>query len=295
MSWQAVARKDFQDAVRSRWLWVLTALFVVVFAAPALLIFGGGLGNAPRQGSGSSDAYLFLMKQGTSILVPLISIVVAYASITRERESGTLKLLLSLPHSRDDVVFGKVLGRSAVVGLSILVGVVVTAVALVVVGLQFKIVNYLVFVLLTLLLGLVFVGFATGVSAVASTSRRAMVVSTGVYMFMVVLWNAFANQVAELLKKGLDVGTAGQLKTVLFIKLLNPTAAYKTLLDTALLGSQFNARITTFSFFTRQPAANAIGKPLPVYYGDIFVAAYMLVWLFVPVAVGYLVFRDAEL
>ena len=301
MTWQAVASKDFQDAARSRWLWVLTGLFVVIFAGPALLIFGGGLGAAPKEG-GNTDGYLYLMKQGTSILVPLISLVVGYAAVTRERESGTMKLLLSLPHSRDDVVFGKVVGRNAVVGLAILVGVVVTAVALVVTGLEFRIVNYLVFVLLTLLLGLVFVGLATGISAATSTSRRAMGAVMSIYISFVVLWNAFANQVANVLKETMGVGSAGQYQTILFLKLLNPTAAYKTLLDSALLHGQpniqlpvFQARVRMFSFFSRQTAANAVGNPVPFWASDMFVIAYMLLWLFVPVTVGYLVFRKADL
>jgi ABC-2 type transport system permease protein len=39
MTWQSVARKDFRDSLRSRWLWVLTALFVVVFAVPPVFAF----------------------------------------------------------------------------------------------------------------------------------------------------------------------------------------------------------------------------------------------------------------
>mgnify|MGYP006283895797 CR=1 FL=1 len=308
MTWQAVASKDFQDASRSRWLWVLTGLFVLIFAAPAVLIFGGGLGSAPKD-AGNTDGYLYLMKQGTSIIVPLISVVVGYAAVTRERESGTMKLLLSLPHSRDDMVFGKVIGRAGVVGVAILVGVVVTAVALVVTGLEFRIVNYLVFVLLTLLLGLVFVGLATGISAAVSTSRRAMGLTMSIYMFFVVLWNAFANQVANLLSETIGVGTATQFQTIMFLKLLNPTAAYKTLLNSALLSAQpdiqnhvFQARVRMFGGGTgmeilarRQTAAKAINETVPLWASDLFVVIYMLVWLFVPVAIGYFLFQKADL
>jgi len=301
MTWQAVASKDFQDASRSRWLWVLTGLFVVIFAGPALLIFGGGLGSAPKD-AGNTDGYLYLMKQGTSIVVPLISVVVGYAAVTRERESGTLKLLLSLPHSRDAMVFGKVIGRAAVVGLAILVGVVVSAVALVGAGLEFRIVNYLAFVLLTLLLGVVFVGLATGISASVSTSRRAMGLAMSIYISFVVLWNAFANQVGSLLKDTVGVSTATQFKAIMFLKLLNPTAAYKSLLGSVIFDSALNARVRMFSGSSAietvgrwQTAAKAINESVPLWASDLFVVVYMLVWLFVPVAIGYFLFQKADL
>ena len=93
MSWDVVARKDFADAVRSRGLWALSALFVIVFALPPLLLFYLELGQ-PTQTEGSTDVFIFFMKEASALLVPVIAIVVAYAAITHERESGTMKILL---------------------------------------------------------------------------------------------------------------------------------------------------------------------------------------------------------
>ncbi|WP_132058013.1 ABC transporter permease subunit [Halorussus amylolyticus] len=296
MTWQAVARKDFQDAVRSKWLWALSALFVLVFSLPAILQFYLEMGSAPPQGEqGSSDAFIFLMKQGTSVLVPLIAIVLAYASITQERESGSLKLLLSLPHSREDVVFGKVVGRAGVLTLPIVLGFVVAAVLILATSLSFKLANFVLFAVLTVVLGLVFVGLSVGISAAASTGRRAMMSATGAFFMFVILWNAFANQLVNLLDKYVGLADATQLHAVLFLKLLNPTQAYKTLIDSFLLESAVQSRIMMFGFMRQQVAAQTLGESLPVYLSNGFVVSYLLLWLLVSVGVGYWVFENADL
>ncbi|EFW93850.1 ABC-type transport system permease protein [Haladaptatus paucihalophilus DX253] len=295
MTWQSVARKDFRDSLRSRWLWVLTALFVVLFAVPPILAFLIENGSIQGSAGQSTDQYLYLMKQETAVLIPLISIVIGYAAITGERESGTLKLMLSLPHSRTDVVLGKVLGRSSVVGISTVLGFVVAAIILLVTSLTFKFVNYVLFASLTLLLGLVFVGLAVGISAAAKTGRRAMVTTISFYIVFLVLWSGLAKRVASLLGRYAGVGTAGQISTILFIRLLNPMTAYKTLVDTILLSSQLDARVLLFNRYLQSTVATILGKPIPIYFSDAFVIVYLLFWLFVPVAVGYYVFDRADL
>jgi len=296
MTWQAVARKDFQDAVRSKWLWALSLLFVAVFALPPILLFYLEMGTTPQQGqSGTTDTFVFLMKQGTSILIPLIAIVIGYTSITQERESGSLKLLLSLPHSREDVVFGKVLGRSGVLVLPIAIGFAVALMVLLFTSLSLKLVNFLIFAVLTALLGLVFVGLAVGVSAAASTGRRAMVAAITLFVSFVILWNSFANQVVNALNKYVGISEAARYETLLFLKLLNPTQAYKTLVDAFLMDSALQSRVFMFNIFTRQKVAQAFGDSLPVYLSDPFVVAYLLAWLFVPVAVGLWTFSETDL
>jgi hypothetical protein len=107
MTWEVVARKDFQDAVRSHWLWALSALFVAVLAFPPALIIADIIQIGQASEGLNTDLFVFLMRDTMTLLVPIIAIVLAYASVTGERDSGTLKLLLSLPHSRRDVVAGK--------------------------------------------------------------------------------------------------------------------------------------------------------------------------------------------
>lgn len=298
MSWQAVARKDFADAVRSRWLWALSLLFIGVFSIPtvARLYFG----TAQRQAgsnSGVVQLFIFFMKEGVAIFVPLIAIVVAYAALSRERESGTIKLLLSLPHSRSDVVFGKVLGRSAVIALPIIVGFVVAGITLLPAASGFEAAKYVQFAFLTALLGVVFVGLSVGVSAASKTNRQAMVGAVGLYTLATFFWNPAASKIADGVKSVLGLSATDRIFVLLFMKLMNPVQAYKTLVDSIVMGSALEARKSMFGFFIfRDPAASkALGNQLPLAFSDPFTVVYLLFWLFVPVAIGLELFRRSDL
>ncbi len=290
MTWKSVGRKDFRDSLRSRWLWAVTVLFVVIFSVlPVRSLVQPTGPNIPN-----TDQYAYLMKQVTAALVPITSIVIGYAAVTGERESGTLKLMLSLPHSREDVVLGKVLGRSGVVGVSILIGFFVAAIILLISGLHFLFVDYILFALLTLLYGLVFVGLSVGISAAAKTGRRAMAASISLYIVFLVLWSTIAKGIGNVLT-GNGMGFAGKTQVVLFIRLFNPMTAYKTLVDTILLSNQHAARVVLFNRFIQSSVNQVLRRPLPLYFSDAAVIIYLLFWLFIPVAIGYSVFDRAEL
>ncbi|GAB7012177.1 ABC transporter permease [Halolamina salina] len=297
MSWEAVARKDFRDAVRSRWLWVLSALSILVFAGAAIgrLYVGGG----PQGGGGGVlRTFLFFLKQGTAIIIPLTALVVAYGSITRERESGTIKLLLSLPHSRDDVVLGKFFGRSAVVSLPVLIGFFVALLALLPAASGLDILVYVEFALLTALLGVVFVGIAVGVSAAANTNQQALVGAGGLFATFWFLWNFFVTGVNRAATELFGLSTPQQFQLRLALKILNPIQAYKSLVD-SLFMSDLEARIRMFSLLLgmipNQQAAQALGPELSPMFADGVVLLAMLLWLAVPLAVGIVWFRDADL
>lgn len=299
MTWQAVARKDFRDAIRSRWLWALSVVFVFTFSLPAIGQYV--LGNGAGGGSGIVQFAVFTLKEGTAILVPLMAVVVAYTSITGERESGTLKLLLALPHARDDVIAGKVVGRSLVIAVPVVVGFLLSILFLLPGSSAFDWVTYVQFGLLTAYLGVVFVGISVGCSAVADSNRQAILGAGGAFGLFMFLWSTLVAGVVDgfvraFSEVGVDVATTTRYEAVLFLKLFNPLAAYRTLVN-SLFGPAVEARKQMFGFFLfgDPKAAEAIGDSLALPFTDPFVLLYMLFWMLVPLAFGVVWFREKDL
>ena len=236
MSWVVVARKDFEDAIRSRWLQGLTGLFVGLVALIAVITLRLSTGSEIISTNALLRANFMGLLAGT--LAPLIALVVAYSSVSGEHESGSLKLLLSLPHSRADVVFGKVAGRAAALSTAIIVGFVVPAVILAVGPLQFDVLTYIGYTLLVALLVSVFVAIAVGWSAAAPSQRVALAGAIGLYFVFVPFWDAirFPLQFAlQSLPEWVPV-SATAVSNALF--LINPASAFQGLTG-ALLRGQF--------------------------------------------------------
>jgi len=302
MSWEAVTRKDVQDSIRSYWLWGLSVLFIVFFGVPAYF-FADRVGSAAQQQGQqlSTDAFLNILAEVNAFFVPVIAIVIAYAAIAGERDSGTLKLLLSLPHSRLDVVVGKVLGRGAVVALPVLVGFVVAGGIFLVTPVEFGYANYVLFALLTALLAVTYVAIAIGFSAAAESARRAMIGTVGIYVLFTLLWNRFASGLINLLSEYANLGGESLVSIHLLVKVLNPSQAYKSLTLRLVTDTAAQARVSLIGGgglqgqLNRQMYAQALGDSLPFYLTDPAVLAFMLAWLVILPAAGYYVFDQADL
>lgn len=302
MSWEAVTKKDFQDSIRSYWLWGLSVLFIVFFGVPAYF-FADRVGSAAQQQGQqlSTDAFLNILAEVNAFFVPVIAIVIAYAAIAGERDSGTLKLLLSLPHSRSDVVVGKVLGRGAVVALPVLVGFVVAGGIFLVTPVEFGYANYALFALLTALLGVTYVAIAIGFSAAADSARRAMIGTVGIYVLFTLLWNRFASGLINLLSEYADLGGESLVSIHLLVKVLNPSQAYKSLTLRLVTDTAAQARVSLIGGgglqgqLNRQMYAQALGDTVPFYLSDMAVVVFMLAWLVILPAAGYYVFDQADL
>lgn len=247
--WYVVAKKEFQDAIRSKGLWVLGAVFTALFVAPpaGALYFDLGLGQGVSDEFGMKLLISFVYTELATVFIPIIAMFVGFGAITKERETGSLKILLSLPHSRRDVVVGKVIGRCAVVGGPLAVGFLLTALFLVVSELAFKAQLFAQFGLYTMGLALVFVAIAVSISGAVSRGLYSIIGNFVVYLYFTFGWNTVANGIATGLRDYLGVSGALRWHITLLVKLLNPTQAYKTLANSDL-------GISTYSLFTGRTA-----------------------------------------
>ncbi|QLG28404.1 ABC transporter permease [Halorarum halophilum] len=280
MSLEAVTRKDFEDAVRSRWLLALSAFFVLLVSGVAYIVRPGGGGTF------SSNAILGLVNGSlVTTLVPLIALVIAYGAVVGERESGSLKLLLSLPHSRAEVVFGKVLGRTGAMAVPIVIGFLLPALVLAVGPLQFDAGSYIGYTLLVVFLAAVFVAIAVGFSAAVPSQRLAVAGAVAVYFVFVPLW-----QILQLpLQFFLLGGTPGWLpltgnEVLRLVRLVNPTGSFKIVSGEYLAGTLLAAG---------EAGSDAAGQWATNM--EIAAVAMLIAWLLVPPLLGLWRFEQADL
>jgi ABC-2 type transport system permease protein len=114
-----IARKEFSDAVVSRRLWLLIAVFLLYYLA---MIFSLSFSYSmmPEEARPTRIMQVF-QGAGSSValVAPFLGIAFGYDAVSRERESGTLKVLLARPVYREDVVNGKIVSALAVIGITL--------------------------------------------------------------------------------------------------------------------------------------------------------------------------------
>ena len=235
MSLIAIAEKDLQDTVRSRGMIALVALFSLLVAVFAYLVRPEGEGADEF----ATEVLLsfFVGPFLVTTLIPLVAVVVGYNAVSGERESGSLKLLLSLPHSRADVVFGKVLGRGAALSLAVLAGFLLPAVVLVIVPVSFNVGSYLGYTVFAAILGVVFVAIAVGCSAAATTQRQALIGGVAIYVLFVLFWSALTGQILGAMSWAIDPLPLDMAQIRTFLEIANPTTGIEVLTN-AFLGGQ---------------------------------------------------------
>lgn len=297
MSWRAVARKDFEDVIRSWLLWSIVGVFLVLMGIIVIASSAQG-----RTGGDATGLYNFFNALGAQLLVPVTALVVGYMAITAERQSGSLRILFGLSHGRRDVVVGKFLSRTG--AMVVATGVLCAAVLGLVVLLadSYSVATFAWFAGLTTLLALAFVGIAVGISASTASRGRAMAGAIGSYVFFALLWHPIAAAVHYAVE-GEFAGYAAPEWYFALLR-LSPlqafadglglvTGTYMSLLVnwTGLVEDVETERITDGTLLL----SDRLGGDVPVYLSEWTSVAVLLAWFLVPVAIGYWRFQRADL
>ncbi|AEH35921.1 ABC transporter permease [Halopiger xanaduensis] len=286
-----VARKEFDDAGRSKLLWALIGLLVgiVVIGYAAIWYTADDVTAAEM---------LSFLGFPLQTIVPIAALIAGYMAVVGERRSGSIKLLLGLPPNRTDVVFGKLLGRMAVVAAAVVLAFLVALVLSAVLFGGVPIVDWLGFAAVTLLFGVAFAGLAVGVSAAVATRGKSMALVVGIYMLLVALW--------ELVTAGPYYLVYGEGPPVeaetwyLLLEQFNPMSAYTTLASETVEGTvppfTFQYGLESFEASQLTPAERYAGAgDAPFFLQDWFGVVVLLCWLVVPVAIGYYRFQKTDL
>lgn len=113
----AIARLEWADVRRSRWLVMSSALYLVL----ALLVAGIGLRESEVLGFTGMGRVLASFSHALVLLLPLLALAGTALVVGRARESGALELLLSQPATREDYFAAVTIVRTATLGLPLVV------------------------------------------------------------------------------------------------------------------------------------------------------------------------------
>ncbi len=177
-----LAKKEFMDNIRNKWIIIVTVLFVALMVMISVY-----------QGHIQDDAgFEETISYSTGLVVLFISIVaimLGYKAITKEVESSSIALLLTSELDRKDVVIGKFLGLGSVLAFSIVLGLGISGI---IIGLTSGFegsLDYIFFVILSLFFSLAFLSISFLMSSFVTKTSRALAGGIFIWIFFNVIWD----------------------------------------------------------------------------------------------------------
>ncbi len=172
----AFARREFRDAIASRWFLLYTVAFTVLAVGVSFLSLSG-VGSHGFAGFGRTAAGLLNL---IMLVVPLMALTAGAGAIAGERERGTLIYLLAQPVSRTQLILGKYVGLATSLVCSLCIGFGVSAAVLAWRAGGVGITAFAMLVAFTAMLALAMLSVGVLISVV---SRRSAV-ATGIALFV---------------------------------------------------------------------------------------------------------------
>ncbi|GAB2800901.1 ABC transporter permease subunit [Halomonas shantousis] len=268
-----IARKEFNDGLRNRWLLACSLLFAVL--AVGIAWFGAAASG--QVGFTSIPATVASLASLATFLMPLIALLLAYDAVVGEDESGTLLLLLAYPLGRGQLLLGKFVGHGLILALATLIGfgAAVLAMALLVDEIQLNLLLWAFgrFVASSTLLGWVFLALAYVLSSTVAEKSSAAGLALGVWFWFVLVF--------DLALLALLVVSEGRFSPELlpWLLLLNPTDIY---------------RLINLSGFENGSALGVLtlGRDLPLPGEGLWLC--LLLWVSGPLLLAYWTFRRRQ-
>jgi Cu-processing system permease protein len=215
----------------------------------------------------------------TIFLLPLIALLLSFDAVVGEIDRGTMTLLLCYPVSRWQVVLGKFLGHSAILGFATVLGYGLAGLALHLTGAEIGPESWRAFAAMigsSVLLGGVFVAIGYFVSTLVRDRATAAGIAIGVWLVFVLLYDMGL----------LGVLVADQGRTVTpdvlnWLLLANPADAYRLFNLTGF------DRVSQFSGMAGLSGHVQVGRGV--------LLAVLSAWVAVPLAAAVIVFSRKQI
>lgn len=262
------ARREFRDAVASKWFVLYTISFSVLAVGVSFLSLSG-IGSHGFAGFGRTAAGLLNL---IMLIVPLMALTTGAGTIASERERGTLLYLLAQPVSRTQVLLGKYLGLALALVCSLCIGFGVSAGVLAWRTGGVGIGAYLMLISFTVILALAMLS----VGLLISIASRRTAVATGIALFS---WLTFVF-VSDLSLMASSVLLKLRVQEILGLAMVNPLQSFKMAVIVNM-----NASLDVLGPVGAY-ASHTFGSTLPW-----ALAASMVVWIAVPLGVAIVLFE----
>jgi Cu-processing system permease protein len=220
-----VARKEVRDALRNRWF----VLFAVAFAVIALAMSKLALDRSVASGFAGYGRTAASLVNLVMLIVPMLGLTLGATSLTAERESGTLAVLMAQPLKRRDVLLGKYAGLALVLLGAVALGFGLAGVTAATRGGAIDPTAYARVVLFAMLLALVMLSLGVLISAAVRRVATAHAVALFAWLGLVLFGDLGLMGTAMTMRLGV-----GGLFT---LTLANPVETYKIAAVGAITGA----------------------------------------------------------
>ncbi|MFP4051371.1 MAG: ABC transporter permease [Thermoplasmata archaeon] len=275
-----VAKKEFKSNMKNRWIILLALIF---FGLTVLVSFYGS--SRGEDEWRNLEQTILWMSTYMEYIIPIFGLILGYGSIVREKEKGSLQLILSYPVDRGEVLSGKFLGLWGVFTVCISSGL---ALGGVIIGSRVSFLywgDYYLFILASVVLGGVYISIALMLSVIFDDSMSAMSCSVFVLFLFSFLWLGMMYALAEMTFgwSAMEAGTPP--KWYFGLQLLNPTLIWFTLL--ALNIPTFRA--WALEFGGNEPVGAASFYDTWVMFG------ILMIWIAVPLLIGEFILKRKDI
>jgi Cu-processing system permease protein len=267
----AIAHKEVSDKLKSKWVIVIGAGFALF----TVVISYFGAAPAGMAGFRALDATVASLTSLVTYFIPILALTLGGGIVADEKEKGTLEIFLASPISVGEFIVGKFSGLVIALVLSIVAGLgIAGAILLMRTGVEAA-GTFFVFMVNSVILGIIFLSVSFLISILLYDRTKVIALTIFLWLIFTILY--------DLGLIGLLIITKGAIGTHVFSALLifNPVDIY-LILNFVSIG-EFKILIGLASV------------EFPVYMRAPLLWSASLLWILVPLVIGYYSFKKRYL
>jgi Cu-processing system permease protein len=275
----SIAKKEVMDNIRSKGIIIVTGIFI------SLAIVSSILGALIKETGGLEDlkTTVMIMMVFVQYIVPIIGLMLGYATIVGEKERETLSALISYPVTRLEIIIGKFLGLGLVLSASIFIGFGIAGIAIGI-GVGFVDVGlYLTFIAFTIILGLVFLSISMAFSSLFKKRSTSMGMSIFTWTFISFLWGMLLFFMIAINQINTSSSEAGGY---FILNLFSPAQAFNALIS---------LNIGPGAMAMPSMGMSIWANDFPDFYNNGVLLTLLFLWIFIPLIISYIAFRRRDI